>query len=227
MHPASRIRSKRQYTHGTVIMSHHRAKKANQAKFSSGHISYTTEIADFLGQLYDKEEAVIVRGYEKIRQYKAKRLANKGLKNPILGEGNPTPRELRIANKKRRPRDTNNIFIADDIDQELERMNRTTGRLENSNSEDRRHLAESNRAMSTSRSSVTSTQSLDSFRSFKSDNSDVSLSDLVHLERLKKNLEKRLEKVNNKILDKINDVNVESRHRSGRLSRATIRSARS
>ena len=155
------------------------------------------------------------------------RLANKKLNNPILGEGSPTPRELRIANKKRRPRDTNNIFIADDIDQELERINRTTGRLENSNSEDRRHLAESNRAMSTSRSSVTSTRSLDSFRSFKSDNSDVSLSDLVHLERLKKNLEKRLEKVNNKILDKINDVNVESRHRSGRLSRATIRSARS
>ena len=208
-------------------MSHHRAKKANQAKFSSGHISYTTEIADFLGQLYDKEEAVIVRGYEKIREYKAKRRTNNGLKNPILGQGSPTPREVRIANKKRRPRDTNNIFIADDIDQEIQRVNNATGRLQNSISGDNRHMAESRQAMSTSRSSVTSTRSLDSFRSFKSDNSDVSLSDLVHLERLKKNLEKRLEKVNNKILEKINDVNAESRHRGGRLSRATVRSARS
>ena len=101
-------------------MSRSRAKKANQAKFSSGHISYTTEIAEFLGQLYDKEEAVIVKGYEKIRQFKAAKNKTRKLKNPILGDGNPTPREVRIANRKRRPRDVNNVFIANDIEEEIQ-----------------------------------------------------------------------------------------------------------
>ena len=67
-----------------------------------------------------------------------------------------------------------------------------------------------------------------SFRSIASNDSNVSLGDLVHLERLKKKLEKKLAKVNNKILAKINDVKVEDRfNKTGRISRETIRSARS
>ncbi len=209
-------------------MSHHRGKKANKAKFSSGHISYTTEIADFLGQLYNKEEAVIVKGYEKIREYKAAQ-NQRGmgrLKNPILGDGNPTPRELRIANRKRRPRDVNNIFIANDIDEEMQRLNASRDSVEKNKLDNR----SSRSNLSTSRSNATSVSShgLDSFRSIASNDSNVSLGDLVHLERLKKKLEKKLAKVNNKILAKINDVKVEDRYnRTGRISRKSIRSARS
>ena len=208
-------------------MSRSRAKKANQAKFSSGHISYTTEIAEFLGQLYDKEEAVIVKGYEKIRQFKAAKNKTRKLKNPILGDGNPTPREVRIANRKRRPRDVNNVFIANDIEEEIQRVNEAK-KAENSK---KSNGSQSSRSyISTSRSSApsNSVRSLDSFRSIASNDSNVSLGDLVHLERLKKNLEKKLAKVNNKILAKINDVKVEDRfNKTGRISRETIRSARS
>ena len=198
------------------------AKKANKARFSSGHISYTTEIADFLGQVFDKEEKVIVKGYESIRKFKHDQSKREKKPNPILGEGTPTPRWLRIANKKRRGREMNNIFIADDIEEVIARDKRnaaaaqasglSTGRLKNQRIRD---LAGAGGSFSSRSNGSASARSVSSFRSFASDDSTVSVSDVRELEELKRQLEMRLNRVNKKIMTKIQDTRFENKRSPG------------
>jgi len=177
-------------------MSRNTAKLAHQARFSSGHIAYTTEIADFLGQIFEKEESRIVKGYKIIRDFQAMGGSRKKSANPILGEGTPTPREVRISNKKRRGRDANNIFLMNDIDEIMSRE----GSSKNMPKSASVSVHESDGSCL---SQCASARSVQSYRSISSNDSNISSSDIVALEELKHTLQGRLDKVNKRIAQKI------------------------
>lgn len=181
------------------LMSRNTAKLAHQARFSSGHIAYTTEIADFLGQIFEKEESRIVRGYKIIRDFQAIGGLRKISANPILGEGTPTPREVRIANKKRRGRDANNIFLMNDIDEiiscEGSSKNMPKPGSVSGHASDRSCLSQ-----------CASARSVQSYRSISSNDSNISSSDITALEELKHSLQGRLDNVNKRITQKIQDA---------------------
>ena len=205
-----------------------RVNEFNRQRWSTGHISYDTEMINFLGDVHAREEKQITKCWARTRT-ELTSAAGKyhGVRNVLLAEGEPTPRKMRVLKRRSAQAKVEphpfGIGSLEMPEEELARLSaRSAGRRNASQPLTARSTASNasyapsiraaqailrSDALHTLSSSLPwesrsndSESQISTFRSVSSNASDISLSDIENLELKRTLLQEKLNRIDERLL---------------------------